>query len=129
MTHLSIPNFWRLQRQRYRLAGSMCKGCGVLYFPQRRICLECGKTEFEEKQLSGKGKIVSWTVIRAAPTGFESPYTIGVVQLAEGPLLTAQIVGPVEGVATGKAVKAVFRRLLQNEDGLIIYGFKFEPEQ
>ena len=126
MTYLSIPNFWRLQKQRYRLIGNKCKGCSTLYFPQRKLCLNCGKTEFEESRLSGKGKIASWTVIRAAPSGFESPYSVGVVQLEEGPLLTAQLVGPRDKIATGKPVKAVFRRLLQNEDGLIVYGFKFE---
>ncbi len=123
---MSIPNFWRLQKQRYRLVANKCKSCGVLYFPQRRICLECGKAEFEDKQLSGKGKIASWTVIRAAPTGFESPYAIGVVQLEEGPMLSSQITGPLNNIQTGKPVKAVFRRLIQNEDGLIVYGFKFE---
>lgn len=126
MTHLSVPNFWRLQSQRYRMVGSVCKGCNRLYFPQKRICPECGGSEFSERQLSGKGRVESWTVIRTAPTGFEAPYVVGVIRLEEGPLFTAQICSPVESVEIGKPVKATLRRLLQNEDGLIVYGIKFE---
>jgi len=126
---LSTPNYWRLQSQRYRIEGNRCKGCQVLYFPQRKVCLSCGGTEFDIQKLSGKGKIVSWTIIRAAPTGFEAPYAAGIVQLEEGPHLTTQLIGPQDQLEIGKGVRAAFRRLIQNEDGLIVYGFKFELEE
>jgi uncharacterized OB-fold protein len=47
----------------------------------------------EWMEFSGKGKLLTYTRIHAAPTGFEdeAPYTIGVVDLAEGGRLLAII--------------------------------------
>jgi uncharacterized OB-fold protein len=77
-----------------------CKKCGTLMVPPRGLCNKCGSFDLEWKQLSGKGKIVSFTVIGVGPTmmlneGFDRdhPYCAGVVQLDEGPRMSAQILG------------------------------------
>jgi uncharacterized OB-fold protein len=38
---MSIPRNWRLQVQRYRLVGEVCKACGMSIFPPRGTCLKC----------------------------------------------------------------------------------------
>ena len=122
---VSIP--WRQSTERYRLIGREC-ACGNKEFPSRRLCPKCGAVMEKEAVFSGKGEIVSFTKIHTAPDGFEdqTPYTIAIVKLEEGPTITAQIVNK-NGVMIGKKVKPVFRRLFSSgESGIIHYGFKFE---
>lgn len=85
----------------------------------------------EEIQLSGKGEIVTYSVIHAAPENFEEqiPYPIAIVQLDEGPKVTAQIVdcNPYD-VKIGMKVESTFRKIQQDgSTGAIYYGYKFRP--
>src|SRR3989338_5534765 len=99
--------------------------------PKRNICPKCRrKGKIEEKQYAGKGKIYSFTEIFAPPAGFEdqAPYVLAIIELEEGPKLTAQVVNAhAKDVAIGNKVEAVFR-VIQRDDpeGLIHYGFKFK---
>ncbi|MBL7206026.1 MAG: Zn-ribbon domain-containing OB-fold protein [Candidatus Aenigmarchaeota archaeon] len=126
----SIPLYWRLQKSKYNLVGTKCKTCGKLYFPPRQLCSECRrKGEIEDFSFSGKGEIISFTVIRAAPEGFEkyTPYAIALIKLEEGEVISGQIVGDVTKVEEGKKVKSVFRRMHEDgKDGVIFYGVKFQ---
>jgi uncharacterized OB-fold protein len=69
-----------------RLMASRCKQCGATSFPPRADCEACLSGEFEFTELSGRGRLHTYTKIVAAPTGFEdvAPYTVGVVDLEEG---------------------------------------------
>jgi uncharacterized OB-fold protein len=66
--------------------GSRCKDCGATSFPPRADCESCMSGDFEFFEVSGKGKLHTFTKIVAAPTGFEdvAPYIVGVVDLEEG---------------------------------------------
>ncbi len=125
----SVAQPWRMQGGRYGMAGAECAICENVDFPARRICSKCGGHDIVEKLMAGEGEIVSFTIIHTAPEGFEgqTPYSIALVKLKEGPVITAQIVGGVESLAIGKKAKAVFRKMYEHgEGGLISYGFKFE---
>jgi uncharacterized OB-fold protein len=69
-----------------RLMGSRCKKCGATSFPPRADCEACMSGDFEFFEMSGKGKLHTFTKIVAAPTGFEdvAPYIVGVADLEEG---------------------------------------------
>lgn len=47
----------------------------------------------EWRELRGRGEIRAYTVIHAPPTSMvgRAPYTLGLVKLDEGPMLTARI--------------------------------------
>jgi uncharacterized protein len=122
MVH-TTPTFWRFNSNRYRLVGMKCVKCGSISFPPKK-CLCGGKNESFE--LSGTGKILSYTIIRAAPRGFEAPYAIGIIKLVEGPTITGQIVNEFSDIDIDKDVSVVFRKLKEMQDGLNVYGFKFE---
>ncbi len=66
-----------------------------------------------------------------APAGFEeySPYTVALVKLAEGPMVTAQLTDvDAREVFIGMPVEMVTRKLSQDGDeGQILYGYKFRP--
>ncbi|MCX8198327.1 MAG: Zn-ribbon domain-containing OB-fold protein [Candidatus Micrarchaeota archaeon] len=121
---------WRRIPERYRLAGSYCENCKTSYFPNRKLCPKCRrKGRLASKQFSGRGRIYSFTEVSAGPAGFEleTPYLLAIVELEEGPRLTAQIVGATEKDAKiGDEVEMVFRRIMEDSpEGLIHYGYKF----
>jgi hypothetical protein len=126
MTHLSVPSFWRLNKAKYGLVGSKCCGCDKLLFPPRTVCPVCGGSEVEKAKLADSGQILTWTTIHAAPEGVDAPYTIALVKLGDGPVVPGRVVGDMAKVAVGASVRAVFRRLGENKDGLLLYGFAFE---
>jgi uncharacterized OB-fold protein len=81
--------------------------------------------------LSGKGEVYSFTTVYEAPVEFQAqtPYSLALVKLEEGPMLTAQLtdIDPQE-VSIGMPVEMVTRKLsVDGEEGLIQYGYKFRP--
>ncbi|OGP96837.1 MAG: DNA-binding protein [Deltaproteobacteria bacterium RBG_16_47_11] len=64
------------------LMGTLCKKCGALYFPPRTDCSQCLSKEMEWTEVKGKGKLMSYSTLIYAPTGFEAdlPYTIALVE-------------------------------------------------
>jgi uncharacterized OB-fold protein len=129
---MEIPRHWRLKQQRYGLVGKVCPHCDARIFPPREICPNCGSEVKTDFAFSGKGEVYSYTTIYEAPAGFDesAPYTVALVKLEEGPLVTAQLTDlgdqPVE---IGMPVEMVTRRLRQDGDerGMLIYGYKFRP--
>jgi len=123
--------YWREIPQRYRYEASKCKGCGAVWFPPRLVCSECGKKEFEQVTLPGKGKVQTFTVIRVAPTEFsdEAPYAVGIIDLEGGVPIQCQIVDcALEDIEIGMPVKIEFRKVKQEgEAGIICYGYKAVP--
>lgn len=132
MTHKSsIPLHWRRIRERYNMVGNKCQKCGAVYFPKRTICKNCrSQGELEEVKLSGKGEVVSYTVIRSPPDSMKSsaPYIVAIIQLEEGPSVSAQIEDTdVEDVEIGSKVEKIFRKVNEaGEEGIIKYGYKFK---
>ena len=128
---MTIPSNWRLQGQRYRLVGEVCDHCGAKLFPPRDVCPECSKPAATPYTFSGKGEIYSYSTLYQAPKGFEEfvPYTVALVRLDEGPMITAQLTDVDAGeVEIGMPVEMVTRRMQEDgEDGLIVYGYKFRP--
>lgn len=129
---MEIPRHWRLRQQRYGLVGEVCPHCGAKLFPPRDVCPECGKDAREPYHFSGRGEVYSFTTIYEPPTGFEeyTPYTIALVKLEEGPIVTAQLTDVNgEEVKIGMPVEMVTRKIRTDGDerGMIIYGYKFRP--
>ncbi|MBN1488261.1 MAG: Zn-ribbon domain-containing OB-fold protein [Anaerolineae bacterium] len=128
---INVAHDWRLRGQRYRLEGEVCEHCGKKIFPPRDICPHCKEPAQEPYKLSGKGEVYSFSTVYSPPEGFEdyTPYTVALVELEEGPMITAQLtdVAP-EDVQIGMPVEMVTRRLRKNGDeGTIVYGYKFRP--
>lgn len=89
-------------------------------------------------ELSGKGAIYSWTRMERehAPAEFvdQAPYYIALVDLVEGPRVTAMLTDldiflPVdERIKIGQPVEMVTRKLHEDgERGMLVYGYKFRP--
>ncbi len=94
----------------------------------------CGSRDgFDEAQLSGRGKIYTFTEIApgGAPPEFArqaaltGSYIVAIVELAEGPRVVAQLVDcTFSDLQVGKEVMMVVRRIYV-EEGVVRYGYKF----
>lgn len=128
---MSIPRNWRTRQQRYSLKAEVCETCHNVIFPPRDVCPHCAEQKQTWTNLSGRGEVYSYTTMQNAPRGFEqyAPYTVALVKLAEGPMVTAQLTDvDAQDVFIGMPVEMVTRKLSQDGDeGQIVYGYKFRP--
>jgi uncharacterized OB-fold protein len=129
---MGIAQNWRIRNQRYSLVGEVCNDCGNKIFPPRDVCPYCAQPAQTPFQFSGRGEVFSHTTVYNPPVGYEeyAPYTVALVKLEEGPLITAQLtdVEP-EGVSIGQPVEMVTRKIREDgPEGLIVYGYKFRPK-
>lgn len=129
---MEVPRHWRLKKQRYALVGEVCPHCEAKIFPPRDVCPECGGEAKKPYAFSGRGEVFSFTRMMDAPTGYAetTPYTVALVKLAEGPVVTAQLTDLGEDpVEIGMPVEMVTRRIRSDGDdrGMLVYGYKFRP--
>lgn len=119
----------------HRLMAARCRQCGGMYVPPRAICPRCQGEELEWIETSGKGRLAAFTVIYSGPTfmveqGFDrkNPYISGIVELEEGPRISARITGldpakPAE-IQIGTPVRADFLEAGQGESQRTYLAFK-----
>jgi len=64
-----------------KVMGTRCKGCGLVFFPPRADCYQCLESDVEWIEISGKGKLVSYSKLEYAPVGFgdDLPYSIALL--------------------------------------------------
>ena len=64
-----------------KLMGTRCKTSGRRYFPPRAHCCESMSMDMEWFEVAGSGKLVSFSTLKYAPTGFQDdlPYTIALL--------------------------------------------------
>jgi uncharacterized OB-fold protein len=100
-------------------------------FPPRDVCPECHQPAYEPYEFGGRGEVYSYSIVYQAPAGYENgvPYTVALIKLEEGPLVTAQLTDvDCDQVQIGMPVEMVTRKLKEEgDDGLIVYGYKFRP--
>jgi len=128
-----VARFWREIPQRYNIIGKKCGSCERVFFPPREACPHCRRKslgKMEDIKLSGKGEIVTYTVIYEGPEAFEKqiPYPVAIIKLEEGPKITAQIVDcDIDDIKIGMKVENTFRRIQEDGyTGAIYYGYKFK---
>ena len=81
------------------------------------------------QSLSGRGTVYSYSTVYDTPAGFEeqAPYTLALVQLDDGPMLTAQLTDLGEtNLEIGMPVEMTFRRFYEGAD-MYIYFWKCRP--
>lgn len=103
--------FWDGTKQ-HKLLLKKCAKCGHIDHPPYLYCTECWAEEHEWIEASGKGTIYAFsTVLLGAPLEFDEdiPYTIAMVDLAEGPrILTTIVDAEPEELEIGTEVEVTF---------------------
>lgn len=107
-----------------KVMGTRCKDCGLVFFPPRADCHQCLKSHVEWFEVSGTGKLVSYSRLEYAPVGFgeDLPYCIAVLDYGDYKVF-ARIADdlPEEEIKVGMAMKTVVNELPK---GQLNYVFK-----
>jgi uncharacterized OB-fold protein len=120
---VSAP-YWDAAR-RHQLVLQRCGRCDRHVFYPRRTCPYCGGADLEWVPGSGRAVVHTYTVARR-PThpafADRGPYVIAIVELAEGPRLTTNIVGcDPDDVRIGMAVSVDFEDVDGTDTSLPVF--------
>jgi uncharacterized OB-fold protein len=121
-TNLESPGavpFWQ-GLQTGKFLAPRCRSCGELFFPPRSHCPECLEDSFTWEELSGKGILYSWTELFFAEPEFDTPFLLGLIDLAEG---TGRITARISQDKTEELYigMPVLIKILRHNDGIAIY--------
>jgi uncharacterized OB-fold protein len=100
-----------------------CANCGMQHLPVTEICTECLRTDLEWVEASGEATLFTFGVMHHLyHPGFaqELPYNVAVVELAEGPRISARVDTPNETLEVGMALRVAF----EQADGIAVPVFK-----
>lgn len=114
----TINNYFNELKNR-KVIGSKCAECGRIHLPPRAICDHCKSQMMEKVELIGEATLQAYSVVYvptskmiAAGFGRENPNCVGIVKMAEGPMLSAEIYGfdlsHPEAIKIGAPMKAKF---------------------
>jgi len=81
----TIEQFYKFLAAEKLMAGK-CVTCGKIHLPPRPVCNNCYSKTFTWIPVSGKGKLLTYTIIHVAPQQFQTaaPYAVGIVELENG---------------------------------------------
>ena len=88
-----------------------CRGCGRHQFYPRGHCAACFAPDPDWVPASGRGRVHTYTVVERTPNAefaADCPYVLAIIELDEGPRLTARITGETDGLRCDARVSAVF---------------------
>jgi len=76
-----------------KLLGLRCTSCKRITCPPMPVCQWCGSRNLERTELSGEGELITFTVIRVPPEGFEAdvPYIPCLVRTKEEPCVVGRL--------------------------------------
>ena len=68
-----------------QVMATRCKDCGLIFFPPRVDCYQCFTSNMEWVEVSGTGKLVSYSKLEYAPVGFgdDLPYRIALLDYGD----------------------------------------------
>ncbi len=79
-----------------------CNSCGADFFPPRADCAGCLSSDMQWREVTGTGKLVSFSRLEFAPVGFDAdlPYSIALLDYGD-----YQVFGRLDGDVDLAAVK------------------------
>lgn len=110
--------FWDAASQD-RLVVPRCRACGTWIWQPRPLCPKCGAGDPKWTEVSGAGRVASWTVVHppVLPVWAEAvPFVVLLVELAEGVRMLGQLcdergglLNTDAGIAIGRPVRLCWR--------------------
>jgi len=87
--------------------GWRCSECEALFVSDHARCVACGSSNVKKEPLAGSGRIVTYTTVRVPPEKFaeDGVFAVGLVELEEGPRITARLSADSTDVSIGQEVR------------------------
>jgi uncharacterized OB-fold protein len=101
-----------------------CKTCGMNFFPPRADCSGCLSSDMQWREVTGTGRLVSYSRLKFAPVGFDAdlPYSIAMLNYGD-----YQVFGRLDGdldVAEVRIGMPMTTAVNQLSNGQLNYIFK-----
>ena len=101
-----------------------CKKCVVHYFPPQVDCPKCLGSDMEWVEVTGNGKLITYSIVQYGPIGFEdrTPYVVALAEFSDGIKVFAGLSRKIQesNIIIGMGVKVVSKKLPDNK---IYYEF------
>ena len=84
-TSISKVNDFVDYMEKGKVMYTRCKDCGLVFFPPRADCYQCLTSNMEWFEVSGNGKLISYSKLEYAPVGFgdDLPYSIALLDYGD----------------------------------------------
>ena len=84
-TSISKVNDFVDYMEKGKVMYTRCKDCGLVFFPPRADCYQCLTSNMEWLEVSGNGKLISYSKLEYAPVGFgdDLPYSIALLDYGD----------------------------------------------
>jgi uncharacterized OB-fold protein len=97
-----------------KVMGTRCKDCNQSFFPPRADCYQCLTSNMEWFEVSGTGRLVTYSKLEFAPVGFQDdvPYSIALLDYGDYKIFgrIAKDV-PEADISVGMEMKAIANKL------------------
>jgi uncharacterized OB-fold protein len=118
-----------------QLIGSACTNCGVITFPAQASCPKCTGEEVEQRLLSRRGVLWTWTVQGFRPksppyTGADPfvPYGVGYVELPGEVRVESRLTtNDPDELRIGRQMELTIVPFRTEADGTQVVTFAFRP--
>ncbi|MCX6007982.1 MAG: Zn-ribbon domain-containing OB-fold protein [Chloroflexi bacterium] len=109
---LASQFFVKLRDSR-KICAAKCPGCGSVTVPPRSTCPKCFSKITELVELSGKGTLVTYTVVHydSSVQAVKPPYAVGVIKMEGADKAITHLIGEVDfkKLKKGMKLEPVFR--------------------
>jgi len=112
------------------LVANECGTCGALFFDRRNACASCGGHDFASRRLANSGVLRAFTIVHRASPGVPVPYVSGIVDVADGGVVKANIVGidpEPANLTLGMSLKLTTFVVATDAEGTEAVAFGYEP--
>lgn len=103
--------YWQGCRK-HELLLQRCTQCNKFQFYPRIICANCTSENLEWVKATGRGRVLTFTIVRRAVSeayAADVPYVVALIQLDEGPKMMSNVVQcDPETLVVGSPVQVVF---------------------
>ena len=108
------------------LVGGKCSACGFTTLGLRDICPECWACgTMDETPIGRQGTLYTYTVIHQLPQGYDEPFAVGYVDLADGVRVFAHIDNSPESLTIGARLDLASAPLRNDDEGAVLTGPRY----
>ena len=107
--------------------GYKCINCNQVHYPKHGRCVKCKHTKFEKVNLPTEGTLVTFTSLKAPPTGIDKfTLFLGIIDLGEVRYTGQLLVEHIDELKLGMKLKSNWTKV-RKIDGEDIFGFVWSP--